>query len=165
MMPSGFNPYQPPAALEEPLEEVPLTALEARQRLQLPAYGQITAGVFGILFCLFLLWALIVANPHEASTFVGLVKELLLPVLLVCSLAAIYVVIILGGVAMLRVRRYRLARWSAVLTIAFLGGSCPLGLPFGVWALIVLNNRRVRAAFRANEDRDLPGSSRPHHDT
>src|SRR6186713_724697 len=47
MIPSGFNPYQPPATLEESLEEVPLSAQEARQRLQLPAYGQITAGVFG----------------------------------------------------------------------------------------------------------------------
>lgn len=150
MMPSGFNPYQPPAVLEQPLEETPLSALEARQRLQLPAYGQITAGVFGILFCLFLLWALIVANPHESSTFSGLVKELLVPVLLVCALAGIYVVIILGGRAMLAIRHYRLARWSAVLTIAFLGGSCPLGLPFGVWALIVLHNRRVRAAFMEN---------------
>ena len=147
MMAPGFKPYQPPAMLEEPLEEVPLSALEARQRLQLPAYGQITAGVFGILFCLFLLWAVIVANPHESSTFTGLVKELLLQVLIVCSLLAIYVVIILGGMAMLAVKYYRLARWSAVLTIAFLGGSCPLGLPFGVWALIVLHNRRIRAAF------------------
>ena len=95
---------------------------------------------------------MVVANPHESSTFPGLVRELLLQVLIVCSLLAIYVVIILGGIAMLRVRRYRLARWSAVLTIAFLGGSCPLGLPFGVWALIVLHNRRIRAAFAANQD-------------
>src|SRR5688572_10256377 len=112
IMPTGFNPYQPPAMLESPLEEVPLSTLEARQRLQLPAYGQIMAGVFGILFCLFLLWAVIVANPHESSTFGGLVKELLVPVLLVCSLAGINVVVILGGRAMLAVRHYRLARWS-----------------------------------------------------
>jgi hypothetical protein len=150
MMPSGFNPYQPPAMLEQPLEESPLSALEARQRLQLPAYGQITAGVFGILFCLFLLWALIIANPHESSTFGGLVRELFVPVLIVGALGVINLVIILGGRAMLAIRHYRLARWSAVMTIAFLGGSCPLGLPFGVWALIVLHNRRVRAAFIEN---------------
>jgi hypothetical protein len=158
-MPPGFNPYQPPAMLESPLEEVPLSALEARQRLQLPAYGQIMAGVFGILFCLFLLWAVIVANPHESSTFGGLVKELLVPVLLICSFAGINVVVILGGRAMLAVRYYRLARWSAVLTIAFLGGSCPLGLPFGVWALIVLHNRRIRAAFteKAAQNASNPG--------
>jgi hypothetical protein len=149
-MPPGQNPYQPPDSLEEPLEELPLSAVEARQRLQLPAYGQIAAGVFGILFGFFLLWLLIVADPHESSTLGGLVWELMLPVLLVLFLMLIYAVIVSGGLAMLRVRRYRLARWSAVLTIAFLGGSCPLGLPFGVWALIVLNNRRVRAAFAAN---------------
>jgi hypothetical protein len=160
MTPSEFNPYQPPAMLQHPLEEAPLSALEARQRLQLPAYGQIMAGVFGILLSLLLLWAVIVANPHESSTLGGLVKELILPVLLICSLAAIDIVIIFGGRAMLAVRHYRLARWSAVLTIAFLGGSCPLGLPFGVWALIVLHNRRIRAAFM-EKARQRPSNPRP----
>ena len=156
-MPPGFNPYQPPATLDD-TDELPFSSFEARQRLQLPALGQIGAGIFGILFCIFLLWAIIVASPHVSSTFGGLVRELVLPVLLVCALASIYVIIIVGGVAMLRLRRYRFARWSAVLTIAFLGASCPLGLPFGIWSLIVLNNRRIRAAFAAKHNPDsAPG--------
>jgi hypothetical protein len=65
MPPTSFNPYEPPASLEEPLEELPLSAIEARQRLQLPAYGQIAAGVFGLLFCVFLLWVLIVGEPQS----------------------------------------------------------------------------------------------------
>jgi len=149
-MSPGQNPYQPPDSLEESLEELPLSAVEARQRLQLPAYGQIAAGVLGLLFGIFLLLAMIVADPHQSSTLSGLVWELFLPVLLVLGLMSINAIIVSGGLAMLRIRQYRLARISAVVTVAFLGGSCPLGLPFGLWALIVLNNRRVRAAFAAN---------------
>jgi hypothetical protein len=147
----AFNPYQPPAALEELLADVPLSVYEARQRLQLPAYGQVASGVFGILVCLFLLWALIIADPHKSSTLMGLVWELFLPVLLVLGLMSINAFIISGGLAMLRVRHYRLARLSAVITVAFLGGSCLAGLPFGIWALIILNDRRVRAAFAAHQ--------------
>lgn len=147
----AFNPYQTPSMLEEPLEDVPLSALAARQQLQLPAYGQIASGTFGLLFCLFLLWAIIVADPHKSSTFVGLVWELFLPVLLVLGLMLLDAVIISGALAMLRVRHYWFARFSAVVTVAFLGGGFPLGLPFGVWALIVLHNRRVRAAFAEHQ--------------
>jgi hypothetical protein len=61
----------------------------------------------------------------------------------------IHSVMIAGGVAMLCVRHYGLARASAVVTIAFLGGACAIGLPFGMWALIQLSNPRVRSAFAA----------------
>jgi hypothetical protein len=154
--PSAFNPYQPPAALDDPLEDVPLSVQEARQRLQLPAYGQIASGVFGILICLFLLWAIIVADPHKSSTFLGLVWELFLPVLLVVALMSIDAMIVAGALAMLHVRHYGFARSSAVVTVAFLGGGFPLGLPFGIWALIVLNNRRVRTAFATRQAATQP---------
>jgi hypothetical protein len=61
---------------------------------------------------------------------------------------------LMGGRAMLTLRRYNTARWGAVITIASLGGLCLLGLPFGIWALLALRDDRVRTVFDLAERED-----------
>jgi hypothetical protein len=61
---------------------------------------------------------------------------------------AVGVAIIVGAVDMLRMHSYRSARLGAILSILPLCGPCMiLGLPFGIWALILLLQLDVKAAF------------------
>jgi hypothetical protein len=55
-------------------------------------------------------------------------------------------IMLLGGIQMCRGRSYGLAVLASVL--ALLTGCCLLGQAAGIWALIVLVNPEVKAAFR-----------------
>lgn len=55
----------------------------------------------------------------------------------------------IGGISMLRMRSYALSYTAAVVaSIPCLGPCCILGIPFGIWALVVLHREDVRSAFR-----------------
>ena len=59
------------------------------------------------------------------------------------------VLIILGGVKMKQLRSYGLAMTATILAmIPCTSPCCVLGLPIGIWALVVLNNAEVKSAFR-----------------
>ncbi len=65
-------------------------------------------------------------------------------VLLATSGAVIY-----GAIQMKNLRNYRSAMTAAIISIIpLLGPCCILGIPFGIWALIVLMQPDVKAAFR-----------------
>lgn len=54
-----------------------------------------------------------------------------------------------GAYCMLRLEKLYLARIAAILSIIPICSGCyVLGIPFGIWALIVLNRPEVKAAFR-----------------
>ena len=57
------------------------------------------------------------------------------------------VLILAGSIQMLRRRGYELAMTGSVLAMLPCSPSCILGLPFGIWSLVVLNNPQVREAF------------------
>lgn len=58
-------------------------------------------------------------------------------------------VILYGARCMMRLESYRLAAAASVAAlIPFISPCCLLGLPAGIWALIVLNRADVKAAFR-----------------
>jgi hypothetical protein len=63
---------------------------------------------------------------------------------------ALSVVILFGAIQMKRLQHYALARTAAIIAvIPCLTPCCILGLPFGIWALMVLGDNSVRAAFRS----------------
>jgi len=58
------------------------------------------------------------------------------------------VVVLLGAVRMMALSSYGLALAGAILAmIPCISPCCVLGLPFGIWALVVLMNTEVKAAF------------------
>jgi hypothetical protein len=64
-----------------------------------------------------------------------------------CTVAAL--VVMIGSIQMLRVRMRGLAVTASVLAMLLVWpGCCLLGLPFGIWSMIVLNQPEVRRAFR-----------------
>ncbi len=59
-------------------------------------------------------------------------------------------VIILGAVRMKNLQSYSFAMTSAILAmLPCISPCCVLGLPFGIWALVVLSDAAVKAAFRS----------------
>jgi phage FluMu protein Com len=59
------------------------------------------------------------------------------------------IVVIWGGVKMRNLEGYPLAMAAAIIAmIPCFWPCCMLGLPFGIWALVVLSDPMVRAAFR-----------------
>jgi hypothetical protein len=60
------------------------------------------------------------------------------------------IVIIVGALKMRNLQSYGLAMTSSILAmIPCVSPCCLLGLPFGIWALVVLSKPEVKAAFRA----------------
>lgn len=62
---------------------------------------------------------------------------------------ALAVVVFLGALKMRRLESYGFAVAASILAIIpCISPCCVLGLPFGIWALVVLSRDHVRAAFR-----------------
>lgn len=59
------------------------------------------------------------------------------------------VIVIVGAVKMSTLQSYTLAMTAAIVAMIPCVSCCVLGLPFGIWALVVLADRRVHAAFRS----------------
>lgn len=58
------------------------------------------------------------------------------------------VIIILGALKMKKLQSHGLAMTASILAMVPCLSACCPGLPIGIWALIVLNNPEVKAAFR-----------------
>jgi predicted Zn finger-like uncharacterized protein len=60
---------------------------------------------------------------------------------------AFAVVILLGAVKMKKLESYGLCMTACILAMLPCGNCCLLGLPFGIWGLVVLNKPEVKEAF------------------
>lgn len=56
--------------------------------------------------------------------------------------------ILTGGLKMRQLQSYGLAITASILAILPCGNCCCIGLPLGIWALVVLNRPEVKDAFR-----------------
>jgi hypothetical protein len=56
-------------------------------------------------------------------------------------------VITMGGVKMKQLQGYGLAMTAAIFALLPCGNCCCIGLPLGIWALVVLNRQEVKDAF------------------
>ena len=59
----------------------------------------------------------------------------------------IYTVMLVGAIRMRRLRSYSLAVTAGVLAVLPCSGCCIVSIPCGIWALVVLLDANVRAAF------------------
>ena len=71
--------------------------------------------------------------------------------------AVLNAVALLGGLYMRRASGYPLAVTAAILSLVPLAtGCCVTGLPFGIWALVVLARPEVKAGFLARRNAPPP---------
>jgi hypothetical protein len=60
----------------------------------------------------------------------------------------IYGTVLAGALKMRKLESYGLAMTASILAMLPCSGCCLLGLPFGIWALVVLSDPYVKSAFR-----------------
>jgi len=86
------------------------------------------------------------ARPISQETILA-VRTVWGIVLLVASVFILY-----GSIQMLKLRNYGTAKAAAIVAmIPMLGPCCVVGIPFGIWAFLVLKDDSVRLAFRSSK--------------
>jgi serine/threonine protein kinase/preprotein translocase subunit SecD len=139
----------PPAANDDAIEQ-------ARQQVQGPAIGLLVTGILNWILAIPLLavflpticaarHAAAIANdvlPREAArTDAFLLTILILAPFVLTSL------MIVAALKMKRLQAYGLGVFASILAM-IVSPCCLVGLPIGLWALVVLSQRDVREAFR-----------------
>ncbi len=131
----------------------------AQQKVNGPAIGLMVTGIIGLLLVLCgLIGNLTGAGFADPAKMQGLSeqqRQMLAyytgAVGLVSNFIglAIGLVILLGAMRMKNLQSYGLAMTSSILAmIPCVSPCCILGLPFGIWAVVVLNKPEVKQAFR-----------------
>jgi len=143
-----LNPYAPPEAAE-PEPAFSLSTVEIRARLRAPAFGLLASAIWGIGLALFLGTTVALEKVHRLPRFTQQDQQEV--VTYGCTLLAflwLSATIARGSLAMLQARDLFAARNAAILAVLPCGGAWLLGLPFGIWALLVLRDPQVRHEFR-----------------
>jgi hypothetical protein len=131
---------------------------DVRRRLQLPASGLIILGALNAMSGVVLILgrlASLVNGPerqitNEARRLGYITASILFPLVSLISILAAPV-IIYGGIQMLKARRYPIAMLAAILAVIPLSSICCIpGIPIGIWAVIVLRDPEVKAAFQSS---------------
>jgi hypothetical protein len=156
-MPVDLNPYRSPAEISQEVELATLIDAAALRRLRIPSIGLLVIsgimGIFGLVHFPVILSMLILEmygvhrwgpwNTGEIS-FVDKIAILFIHLSNYC--------IFLGAWRMLLGKNYRLSYTAAILaSIPFLSTMTICGIPFGIWALLVLHRRDVKEAFARNK--------------
>lgn len=146
---SGFRPSTP--GISESVID---------QKLKIPAIGIITTGALGGLLSLAGVIATLSGSskdtelppglPPEAAGFLksylAMMKTFNLPLNLLALVMS--VVTLMAGIRMLQRRSYGLVMTGVIIgMLPCLSACCCTGLPFGIWALVVLSNEEVRKSF------------------
>jgi hypothetical protein len=114
--------------------------------------------ILGVLIWIFIL--VVIVNDPQAQKNMGaprddLINQAALYIPQGISGAILSVLVLIGAGKMARLESRGWATTAAVAgMIPFFSPCCCLGLPFGIWALTVLNRPHVRAAFRRTARRD-----------
>jgi len=139
------NPYEPPVGEFGPDSADPDFAdrEQIRRRVSRPGTALLIMGSIYSVFPAIYLGGLPRVLVHRVP-----VEEFLV----VAAFFFTAIVIAVGGAKMAFMESYSMARIGAALAcIPLISPFVVWGIPFGIWALIVLNDPKVKAAF---EDKD-----------
>jgi tRNA A-37 threonylcarbamoyl transferase component Bud32 len=121
-----------------------------RQRVWIPAAGLLVAGAINLLGLSGMFLAAIVwffrGGAYGQESFFGFIPGAI-EVIIVAAVAAYCVVIIAGAWNLLQLRSYRLAVVGAAAAVLPFFPGAVLGIPMGIWALVLLSKEEVKAAF------------------
>ncbi len=124
---------------------------EAKERLKLPAIGIIVSA--GTQLASFLILFLYISIQRPVNSTDARVQEFfknLMPVFVII-LFSLYGFSVYGALQMMQVKNYRSAMASAIIHISTLICGFPLvGVPVGIWALVVLQKSEIKSAFARN---------------
>ncbi len=115
----------------------------ARGQLRIPAIGVRITGMLDIVFVAVML----MIAGHGGLP--GLVEMLIVVGLMLTGGIAI----LLGGIAMPKCKSHGLAVAAAIVAVIPIHPAFWIGLPFGIWALVILNRSDVRGAFAERSEK------------
>jgi phage FluMu protein Com len=140
------NPYAAPtsgAGVVNPSPFGPGTEAWARTCVEGPA-NSLTA-VAGIVL---ILSAIGMAINLSSLMVAGNFEDSVVSVVGTLVVAIPYGIVVYGALRMKQLQNYKLAIAVSILAMLPCSGCCILGLPVGIWSLVVLCNPTIRAAFR-----------------
>ena len=124
-------------------------SMEARQKLRAPALGlRITAGFGGAMTILNLVINLMGIGPPPDPAIADFAT--LINVGVAVLGIAIAIIVWIGAGNMRSLTGYGMALTASILAMLPCYCGCVVGVPIGIWALIVLLNAEVKEAFQAN---------------
>lgn len=135
---SGSLPEPPPVAAGPPIADI-------RRRLMVPAIGLIVTGagttLLGLLFIPALLFPEVIRQQEPPEPL-----ELAMSIVLMIVTLTLGIVTLFGSIKMLRLENYRMSI-AASIAAMIPCYCCFVGLPTGIWALVVLRDPNVKRAF------------------
>jgi hypothetical protein len=147
------NPYQSPVVSDQGASDVQAPAVA----LIVVALIAIVLGGIGLLFDCFLLFSgaiesLEAANRRPISRTASVQIRMAWGILLLAASSFV----LFGAIKMMNRSNFGLARAAAIVAmIPLVGPCCLLGIPFGIWALTVLNRPEIRASFQSQNPKHL----------
>lgn len=125
-------------------------------KIQAPAIALIIVGALGLLGSIYgVINALIAAPPVLPPDMPDFARQMMLnsigPVAAAINgvFVIVGIVILIGGVQMLRLKSWGLSLTASILAMVnFSSCCCILGLPIGIWALVILLSEDVKRRFR-----------------
>ena len=117
---------------------------EALSRVKAPAIGLLIASAINFVPLLMVIFTVFQISSGSSN------KALSFPVLPL-AVSAVGGLLAFGAIRMLQLRSYGLCIAASITGMITPPGFL-LGLPFGIWSLIVLSNKEVREAFRGNRE-------------
>jgi len=145
------SPYEPPASdtllpRYYPGEAPSLTG---------PAIGIMATGAISIggalLTILFILLGMgtVLAEAEGSEEFLGTAPGLVINLVMSIFNLIVGCFVIFAAYKMFKREQYSLVTFASILVvIPCISPCCLLGIPFGIWALILLGDERVKASFR-----------------
>ena len=151
---AGENPYQSPRQTQP--QRTPELLIYAKGRVEGPAIGLIVTGALGLitnLIVLFSMWAqlAVVGQNMNAQPMPNFQPQFGLGITLVESILGVFlaVLVLVGGIKMKKLESYSLSMAASIIAvIPCFSPCCLLGLPIGIWALMVLSDVNVKSSFR-----------------
>ncbi|MGD9648713.1 MAG: hypothetical protein AB7U73_23585 [Pirellulales bacterium] len=150
--PTQINPYASPGFQAG---GHPAGATFTKGKVMAPAIGLLVVGSVGLCAAIFsCVWSMVATPPPVDPNMPPMVQQFMQggfgPMAL--AIQAIFLVlnglIIAGGIQMLRLKAYTLAMTATILAMINVGNCCCLvGVPIGIWGLVILLQNDVKAAF------------------
>lgn len=143
------NPYSSPSHTPSPHEAKSAVAGPAIALMVISAVA-VVLGVLGLMGDAFLLLSGAVEqleemNDSSVSKYTTITVRIIWGAALVLASAYVFY----GALQMKQLTNYTAARTAAMISVVpCLGPCCFLGIPFGIWALVVLSKPEMRDAFR-----------------
>jgi hypothetical protein len=150
-------PPPPPPPAGAPL---PPSPVDPRSAVQGPAIGLMVLGIIFLLYAVFVLfWMLLGLGMSAAAGQLSAMNGAISGIRGIFSIffnLTFGGLIVYGATQMRALRNYNMAMTASVVAMLPCGCCCIVGLPIGIWSLVVLLKPEVKAAFESDSVRGFP---------